>query len=190
MKFDLKLSDLINLPNTFLTAILISSGIVLFSPEELLGQLYMLDFRKKSGFIIGLVFICCLSLLIVNLIYQGSQSVKKNRNKRNFYANAEARLRKLNNYQKALVYLLFTQDNRTHPLPLHDGAVLELETNMIIGKATSQYFVSDLNNAVFPYLLQPWVSDELSTKDNLLGEFRNAFNIQGNKIIGKDEWEW
>ncbi|MFL1672552.1 superinfection exclusion B family protein [Paenibacillus dendritiformis] len=190
MKFDLKLSDLINLPTTFLTAILISSGIVLFSPEELLRQLYILDFQKKHGFIIGLVFICCLSLLVVNLIYQAAQSVKKNRNQRNFYANAEARLRKLNNYQKALVYLLFTQDNRTHPLPLHDGAVLELEANMIIGKATNQYFVSDLNNALFPYLLQPWVSDELSNKENLLDDFRHAYNIQSNKITSMNNWEW
>lgn len=82
-----------------------------------------------------------------------------------------------------MVYLLFTQDNRTHPLPLHDGAVLGLETNMVIGKDTSQYFVSDLNNAVFPHLLQPWVSDELSNKETLLADFRNSFYIQGNKII-------
>lgn len=43
--------------------------------------------------------------------------------------------------------------------------------------------MSDLNNAVFPHLLQPWVSDELSNKETLLADFRNSFYIQGNKII-------
>lgn len=51
----------------------------------------------------------------------------------------------------------------------------------MIGKATSQYMVSDLNNALFPYLLQPWVSDELSNKSSLLSEFNEAFEIQYEK---------
>jgi hypothetical protein len=45
----------------------------------------------------------------------------------------------------------------------------------MVGKATSQYFVSDLNNASFPYLLQPWVVDELNNKSNLYSDFRKAF---------------
>lgn len=183
MKFDIKVSDLINLPTTFLTALLLFSGFILFSPETLLKTIFMFDFRNKHGFIIGIVLVGSFSLLIVNLIYQASQSIKKNRNKKNFYAKAEERLRKLNNYQKAIVYLLFSQDNRTLPLPLHDGAVLELENKMIIGKATNQYFVNDLNNASFPYLLQPWVSDELSNKHDLLSDFKSACETQYNKEV-------
>lgn len=183
LKFDLKISDLINLPTTFLTALLLFSGTILFSPETLLKTIYMLDFRNKYGFIIGLVFIGSLSLLIVNIIYQASQSIKKNRNERIFYAKAEERLKKLNNYQKSLIYMLFIQDNRTLPLPLHDGSVIELENKYMIGKAASQYFVQDLNNALFPFLLQPWVSDELSNKQNLLDEFRFAYEIQCRKDL-------
>ncbi|MGJ9458985.1 hypothetical protein [Oceanobacillus sp. CF4.6] len=67
------------------------------------------------------------------------------------------------------------------PLPLHDGSVLEIEQNYMIGKATSQYMVSDLNNALFPFLIQPWVSDEFNNKPDLLPEFRIAFEIHYNK---------
>ena len=66
-------------------------------------------------------------------------------------------------------------------MPLHDGAVLELEQKVMIGKATTQYMVSDLNNAQFPYLLQPWVLEELNNKPNLLSEFRAAFKMQYDK---------
>lgn len=140
--------------------------------------MFMLEFRDRYGFIIGIVFIVSVCILIVNLIYQTAKSISNAKAKRNFYANAEKRLKKLNNYQKAIIYALYQEDNRTLPLPLHDGSVLELEQNFMIAKATSHYMVSDLNNALFPYLLQPWVSDELSNKSNLLSEFKTAFEIQ------------
>ncbi|WP_144481386.1 superinfection exclusion B family protein [Cytobacillus oceanisediminis] len=181
MKIDFNISEILTLPTTIMAALSLASGILLFSPTSLLDQMFMLDFRDKYGFIIGLVFIVSVCILIVNLIYQTVKSMSNVKAKRNFYANAEKRLQKLNDYQKAIIYALYQEDNRTLPLPLHDGSVLELEQNYMIGKATSQYMVSDLNNALFPYLLQPWVSDELSNKSNLLSEFNAAFEIQYEK---------
>ncbi|MDQ0090531.1 hypothetical protein J2T12_003954 [Paenibacillus anaericanus] len=176
MNIDFKISDLLNLPTTIMIALSLSSGIVLFSPESILKKMYMIDFRNEYGFVLGLVFIISLSILIVNLIYQTSKSISGKRARVNFYATAKIRLSKLNDYQKAIVYLLFSQDNRTFNLPLHDGAVLELNEKMIIGRATSTYFVEDLNNAVFPYLLQPWVSEALSDNTDLLSDFKLVYN--------------
>lgn len=181
MKIDFNISEILTLPTTIMAALSLASGILLFSPTSLLDQMFMLEFRDRYGFIIGIVFIVSVCILIVNLIYQTAKSISNAKAKRNFYANAEKRLKKLNNYQKAIIYALYQEDNRTLPLPLHDGSVLELEQNYMIGKATSQYMVSDLNNALFPYLLQPWVSDELSNKSNLLSEFNAAFEIQYEK---------
>lgn len=190
MNFDLKISDILTLPTTIMVAITLSSGIILFSPDVLLEKMYIFDFRENYGFILGLVFTISLSILTVNIIYQSVQSITKNRNRKTFYATAEERLRKLNDYQKALIYLLYIQDNRTLPLPLYDGAVIELESKLIIGKAAQQYLVNDINNAEFPFHLQPWVSDELSNKKNLLDDFRHAYNIQSNKITSMNNWEW
>jgi len=193
MKIDFNIKEILTLPTTIMAALSLASGILLFSSTTLLNQMFMLDFRDKYGFIIGIVFIVSVCILIVNLIYQTAKSISNAKAKRNFYANAEKRLRKLNNYQKAILYALYQEDSRTLPLPLHDGAVLELEQNYMIGKATTQYMVSDLNNALFPYLLQPWVSDELNNKPNLMSEFRITFEIQAEKELKqskKSEYYW
>jgi hypothetical protein len=178
MKIDFNIKEILTLPTTIMAALSLASGILLFSSESILERMFMVEFRDKYGFIIGIVFIVSISILIVNLIYKTAQSISNSKAKKNFYATAEKRLQKLNSYQKAILYALYKQDNRTLPLPLHDGAVLELEQKIMIGKATSQYMVSDLNNASFPYLLQPWVSDELNNKPNLLSDFRIAFENQ------------
>lgn len=181
MNIDFNIKEILTLPTTIMTALSLASGILLFAPTALLKQMFMLPFRDRYGFIIGLVFVVSISILIVNLIYKTATSISNTRAKRRFYANAEKRLQKLNVYQKAIIYALYQEDNHTLPLPIHDGAVLELEQKIMIGKATTQYMVSDLKNAQFPYLLQPWVSDELNNKPNLLSELRIAFEMQYDK---------
>ncbi|EJQ42886.1 hypothetical protein IEQ_05125 [Bacillus cereus BAG6X1-2] len=173
MKIDIK--EILTLPNNIMAGLTLSTGILLFSPNFFLKKLFMLSFREKNGFILGIVFIVSLSILIINLIYRTTKEVQSKNAKKKFYAEAEKRLRKLNDYQKFIIYTLYNEYNRTLPLPLHDGAVLELENNHMIGKATTQYMVSDLNNAEFPYLLQPWVSDELTNKPDLLSHFLSVY---------------
>lgn len=175
MKIDLNISDILTLPNKILAALTLASGLVLFLPTSILESLYMVGLRENYGFIISLVFIISFSLLVINSIYTIGKYIKSKRIRKKFYDEAEDRLRKLNEYQKAIIYLLYSQKNFTHPLPLHDGAIRMLETNMMIGKATSQYMVTDLNNAFFPYLLQPWVIQELDNNPNLLNDFKSTF---------------
>ena len=92
-----------------------------------------------------------------------------------FKATAKERLQKLDNYQKAIVYVLYMEDNHTSELPFHDGSVKWLKQNMIINETTNQYLVSDLNNAVFPYMLQPWAVEELQNDSELLATFHTAY---------------
>lgn len=185
MKIDFKITEILTLPNKIMAALCLASGILLFSPTWLLVKLFMFEFREKHGFIIGIVFVLFISILTINLIYRISKSISEANAKKNFLAHAEGRLKKLNNYQKAMIYTLFIQDNHTFPLPLHDGAVTELEYNHFIRLATTQYEVSDLNNAAFPYCLQPWVSDELNSKLDLLSDFQNAFEQQYEKEMNQ-----
>ncbi|MCY8513806.1 superinfection exclusion B family protein [Bacillus atrophaeus] len=181
MNIDFKITELLTLPAAIMTAISIASGILLFSPIAFLDKLFMLGFREKYGFIIGLIFLLSVSILIVNLIIQTFKTISKNKIQKEFYATAEKRLRKLSTYQKTIVYELFKQDDRTLVLPIHNGAVKELEQNLVIGKAASNYFVEDLNNASIPYHLQPWVSGELNSKPELLYDFKEACKIQYDK---------
>ena len=99
-------------------------------------------------------------------IYQINKRAKKK-----FIDNASNRLSDLNDYQKTIVYALYKEDNHTKELPIHDGAVHILEHNLVIQKAATQYMVSDLNNAVLPYFLQPWVVNELQKNPQLMNSF-------------------
>lgn len=178
MKFDIK--EILTLPASIMAALSLASGILLFSPVSIIEKLFMLEFREQNGFAIGIVFIVSISILTINLIYSIWKSIQSARARKHFYSTAEERLRNLTSYQKAIIYLLYIQHNRTFDLPLHDGAINELESNLMIGKATNQYMVNDLNNAKFPYLLQPWVSNKLKGNADLLEDFRVTFNSLNN----------
>ncbi|RUT63948.1 hypothetical protein C1149_04945 [Clostridium botulinum] len=103
-------------------------------------------------------------------------------NHEKFKAIAKKRLNDLDTYQKAIIYGLYSENNHTAELPLHDGAVNFLEYSMMIGKATTQYMVLDLNNACFPYMLQPWVISKLQKDTELLSSFKQSFNKFQAKI--------
>lgn len=177
MKIDFKITELLTLPTSIMAALSLACGILLFSPTVFLEKLFMLQFIENYGFVLGLVFVISLSILIINLIYRTAKVISEVKANRDFYARGSAKLKKLSNYQKTIIYGLFMEDSRTAPLPLHDGSILELEQNHMIGKAATQYMVNDLNNAFFPYHLQPWVSGELTDKPDLLSHFHASYLI-------------
>lgn len=181
MKLDFKITEILTLPITIMAAISLASSILLFSPTFFLEKLFMLEFREQYGFIVGIVFLVSISILIVNLVYTISKSAMAAKSRRDFYTNAEKILKGLSDYQKTIVYGLFQEDNHTAELPIHDGAVAALSQLQIIGRISGQYMVSDLNNAVIPYLLQPWVAQELQKKPELSLDFKNAFDRQLEK---------
>lgn len=94
----------------------------------------------------------------------------------------------LDDYKKTIVYLLYNEDNHTHELPLNDGAVVFLENMMVIGKTTSQYFVDDITNPMFPYSLQPWVIEKLQNDEELLASFEKAVEKQMIKMDQQNEY--
>ncbi|HEQ8316790.1 TPA: superinfection exclusion B family protein, partial [Streptococcus pyogenes] len=54
MNFDFKIVDFFKLPTKIMCAISIATGLVLFLPDSFIQKMYMIDFRKKYGFTIGL----------------------------------------------------------------------------------------------------------------------------------------
>ena len=91
-----------------------------------------------------------------------------------FKDTAKERLLKLDDYQKTIVYVLYKEDNHTEELPIHDGAVRWLKQNMVITETTNQYMVSDLNNAVFPFMLN-LVVEAMQNDEELVNEFSKAY---------------
>lgn len=176
MNLDFNLADFFKLPTKIMFALALASGLVLFLPDSIVTKMYMVDFRDKYGFVIGLLFLISFSILVVTFFVDVYKYFSHLYFMKKFKATAKERLQKLDNYQKAIVYGLYMEDNHTGELPLHDGAVKLLKQNIIITETTNQYAVSDLNNAVFPYMLQPWAIEELQKDSELLSLFQIAYN--------------
>ena len=188
MNFDFNLADFFKLPTKIMFALALAAGMVLFLPENIVSKMYMVDFRNKYGFAIGLLFLISFSILIVTVVIGGYKYFSHKHAMKKFKATAKERLQKLDDYQKAIVYGLYMEDNHTGELPLHDGAVKWLKQNIVIIETTNQYAVSDLNNAVFPYMLQPWAVEELQNDSELLTHFRTAFSQIEAKYKVQDKY--
>ncbi|ARB37570.1 hypothetical protein FC605_11785 [Bacillus subtilis] len=180
MNIDIK--EIFTLPTSALCALSIGLGVTLFAPSQFLEKMHLLDKVDKYGFYIGIAFILISSIVLVNIIINATKAYSNMRNKREFYVKAEDRLRSLSSYQKAILYALYEQYDNTLPLKLHNGAIEELKAKFCIGYATQQYAVENLNEARFPFLLQPWVKEEMSKKPHLINEFKNDYYIHKHLI--------
>ena len=141
----------------------------------------MSEFRDRYGFIIGVVFIISLSILIITIAITIYNFFKDKHNDKKFKENSGKLLISLDEFKKAIVYGLYIEEDHTDELPLNSGAIVYLENMMVIGKATNQYFINDLNNPVFPYMLQPWVIEKLQNDNELLSSFKEAYRIKTEK---------
>ena len=175
MNFNFNLADLFRAPIKIFVGLAIASGIVLFSPNIIIEKLYMVNFREKYGFIISIVFLSSLSIVLVGITTTIWNKSRKKRLTKKAINKAKANLISLDDYKAAIVYNLFLEDNHTDILPLNDGAVRWLEQLMIIGKASNQYPVIDLQNPEFPYMLQPWVVSELNSNYELKEKLKEAY---------------
>lgn len=175
MNFTGNLFDFFKLPIKIMGALSIASGIILFLPDSIIKRLYIVSFREKYGFTIGIIFIVTISILLVSLIVVVYKFFLNIYRKKKFEENAPKRLKSLTQYQKAIIYDLYIEDNYTDEIPLNDGAVIILENNLMISKAASQYMVEDLNDALYPYMLQPWVINRLNSDNEMKKDFQIAY---------------
>ena len=169
------ITDFLKLPSNVMSAISLATGIILFLPDKLLKKMYMIEFKNKWGFIIGVTFIISTSILVIGILSNIYKSLYNKYSNFKFKKNSN---NSLDMYKKTIVYMLYKEHNKTSELPLNDGAVVFLEHWMVIQKAASQYAVEDLINPRFPYFLQPWVVDKLNKDEGLLLSFKNAAEQQ------------
>src|SRR5699024_889772 len=120
-------------------------------------KLYMVQFREEYGFVIGIVFVVSFTISIVSISMALYKYQVERKMAKKFFETATQRLDDLSNYLKAIIFVLYEIDNHTEELTIHDRDIQIHEHNMMILKASTQYAVADLNNAVFPYFLHPLV---------------------------------
>ena len=175
MNITTNLMDFFKLPIKIIGALAIASGIILFLPNEVIDKMYMMSFREKYGFSIGILFIVTTSILLVSFIILVHKHFSKKYYKKKFEDSAPKRLKELSQYQKVIIYDLYKNNSYTDELPIGDGAVRTLEHGCFIVKTVSQH-LTDMDNPMFPFMLQPWVVDELNKSQELANDFQMAYN--------------
>ena len=182
MSIDFNVADIFKLPVKIFAAIALGTGLVLFLPDSVIEKLYLFQFRDSFGFVIGLVFVISVSVVGITALVALFKAVAS---KILFTKSKKSREKCLNNlddYQKTIVYLLYNENNHTGELPLNDGSVRWLEQNLIIGKATTQHYISNIEDPEFPYLLQPWAIGYLNDHKELINEMKEASNRMRNTL--------
>lgn len=104
--------------------------------------MYMLDFRNKFGFILGLIFWFSITLLIVML---GVKVYKRYENKR-LNKKVQKGMKKflLNMKNKAeieVITQMLKEDDYTLELPIYSGVVIKLQHYCIITPAGNSHYV-------------------------------------------------
>lgn len=177
---DFNFMEFLKLPTKIMVALGLASGVILFLPDAIVEKMYMIEFRDKYGFVIGVIFILTVSILIITGIMAIYNYFKDKYTSKKVEENSGKFLVSLDTFKKAIVYGLYLEEDHTEELPLNSGAVVHLEHMMVIGKATNQYFIDHLNNPVFPYMLQPWVIEKLNNDNELLESYKDAYIVQSS----------
>lgn len=162
--------DFLKLPPYILGALAVASGILLFLPDKVIKKLYMIEFRDKYGFTIGIIFIVSLSILTILLVLKIYHFFYDKRLDKKV---AEGQLKYLKNMSrdKVMIVNAFLQE-RTHTLelPVNDGLVIELQHFGIITPAGQTHLVSMLDPRI-KFFLQPWVENKIRSDDELMRKF-------------------
>ncbi|MGL5379745.1 super-infection exclusion protein B [Clostridium sp.] len=53
---DFNFMEFLKLPTKIMLALGLASGVILFLPDTIVEKMYMIEFRDKYGFVIGVIF--------------------------------------------------------------------------------------------------------------------------------------
>ena len=166
------LLELLKMPAYLLGALAIASGILLFSPDNIISMLYMTEFRTNYGFGIGITFTLSFSILVVLLLKLAYKGLKDKYDIWQLKKSQNKFLMKLNNQKVGLIKEFIKQPTHTVILPMHDGLVLELQHFVVISPAGQTHMIS-MDYPQIPYFLQPWVIERINENE----ELKKKFNI-------------
>lgn len=146
-------------------SILLSTGFILFLPDQILERMYLLEARDRYGVLIGMIFIISMFIILLKFFSYFVSKIKKWYMEGKTLKNWESNLKKLNQKEKEIIKRFTETDTNTLLLPMNSGIVIRLENITIIGKAANHHMV-DMRNPQFPYFLQPWVYDYIKKNPN------------------------
>lgn len=152
------MSKLIQLPIKVTVVMLtLCSGIILMSNDSILGRLYLLEFREKYGFVIGLTFLLSVCTIVVySATYLFTAISDGMFTERKQWKQAK-RLLTLNPYELGLIYSLYSRPNYTENVNIFEPMIQGLLQRHYIYTSRMHYMSFDRygNPTPIPVTLQP-----------------------------------
>ena len=171
--------EILKLPPSILSALMIVSGLILILPDDVIKKLYMFEFRNNYGFAISIIFLVSLAILVVLIIMWSARKIiekikyKKLKEKRTKY------LLELDNEKTQLINQFVKEKEHTLSLATNSGITVELSSYGLISPAGStklvtfgDIFTGDENTMYINYFLQPWVISLIKENEELKKKFK------------------
>lgn len=155
-----------------LITLALASGLILFLPDKIINKMYMLDFRSKFGFVLGLIFWFSITLIIVIVSVKKYEKYKKKLLNKKLQKGIEKFLVNMKNKAEIEVITeMLKEDDYTLELPINSGAVIKLQHYYIITPAGNNHYI-EMDNPCIPYFLQPGVFKAIEENEELQKKFK------------------
>ena len=158
--------DFLKLPPRILGALTIASGLLLFFPDAVLTKLYMIDFRNKYGFALGITFVVSASILLVIFAVKITKSIIEKRDSKKIIEAQTKFLKRLKGDKVEFIREMIQEPTHTAMLPMHDGLVIEMNHYHVISPAGQTHMVNMIDPEI-NYFLQPWVIERIDEDEEL-----------------------
>lgn len=148
----------------YIFAISVISGILLFSPKNIVNNLGVSLFIQKYRVWVGIAFLVSCGFWIADI---GVVLLKKQKSKTKLKAKInqrEEKVKSLTHEEKEILSYYIDNQTRTQLLPFDSGVVTELVYYNIIYRSSS---IIDMNFEL-AYNIQPWAWDYLNKHPELL----------------------
>ena len=132
MEWISRIPDLLKLPAKYFALAALVTGAILFLPDNVIRQLRVEAVPQKFGFWLGLVFLVCSSLVLVNVFSWVADQVRVRRQTAKRKKVIEEHLAKLDVAEKAVLREFFIGGQNTIRLPLDHPVVAGLISRGVI----------------------------------------------------------
>lgn len=178
-KFLEKLFDINKIPTKFIIVVWVSSGLILFVPEQFLTKLKLEGFLQDYGKFIGISFILSSAFTIIALWTYFSRLIKRQTLSKKIKNSIIDDIQNLNFHEQALLREFFINGKNTLQLPIDNDTVVGLTNKQIIYSASNTGFVY-IHGAYFPYTISEFAQKYLTNE--LLDLPRNPTEDQIRQI--------
>lgn len=165
IKFDV--IEFLKLAPKYFLPILIFSGIIVFLPESWLEFLYLDTIILKYRWIASLLFILSLSMFIGGILIKAYDVLKNKIKNRKINKYVKNKLNNLSETQRTILLRFVEDDVKSISLPISNGEVADLESHLIIYRATGVSTDMGIEGPYFDYCLQP-AAEKIISKNNYL----------------------